>query len=259
MLNYLKTGLTKPKNSYVGLNMNRKQSLGYYLILILIMFIPLFQSVFPLFTQLNDDSAEIASNIPNFTVEGNSLESDSESYIHVTDTFTFFFDPHDSITEDLISEENIDMDSGPVGIALMKDNLSININGSSQSIPYEQLGSFDQAFIQDIFYQISDSSFIAILIFSVILFLSLILIYLFEFLPIAIFAYAFSMFSKLQLTFGKTVKIVLLASTLPVVIFSILNLFGIITAFDFELRMIFTLILFYLSISELKNNITNDS
>lgn len=251
LASYIKTALFNPKNIYQAKNMDKGQSIGYFIFIVLIIFISLLGIIFPVFTQLSDDSQEIADQIPEFTVENGQLETSEDSYIHLTDSFTFFFDPSDEISQRTI-EQNLSLQSSPIALGILTDEIYFNFNGNEQSISYDQFGNFDDNSIRELFNQFSSFSIVSILIVLAILFLLTSFVFLWEFIPIVIFAYMIALFSRNRIRFFDSAKMVAVAITLPTLLFSIINLFGIVIPFQYELRFIFTLILFGVTLHEMK-------
>lgn len=252
---YIKSALFNPKNIYQAKNMNKRQSIRYFLFIVLIIFVSLLGMIFPVFTQLSDDSQEIAEQIPEFTVENGQLETSGDSYIHLTNSFTFFFDPDDEISQRTI-EQNINLQSSPIALGILTDEIYFNFNGDEQSISYEQFGDFDDNLVRELFNQFSNFSIVTILIVVAILFLLTAFVFLWEFIPIVIFAYMIALFARERIRFLDTAKITAVATTLPTLLFSIINLFGVIIPFQYELRFIFTLILFGVTLHEMKKQKT---
>jgi len=251
LLSHIKTALLNPKDIYKSKNMNKRKSIGYFFFIILIIFISLLGMIFPIFTQLSDDSQEITERLPEFTVENGQLETSEDSYIHSTDSFLFFFDPNNEIDQSSI-EQNFSLQSTPIAFGVLDDRIYLNVNGNEQNFSYNQTGDFDDTLVRGVFEQFSNFSTLSILIVLAIMFLLTTFSYLWEFIPLVIFAYMIALFARYRLRFLDTAKIAIVATTLPTLLLSIINLVGINIPYQYELRFVFTLILFGVTLHEMK-------
>jgi len=253
LLSHIKTALFNPKDIYKSKNMNRRKSIGYFFIIVLIVFISLLGMIFPIFTQLSEDSQEITERLPEFTVENGELETSEDSYIHLTDSFTFFFDSNNEIEQSTI-EQNLNLQAAPIAFGVLNDRIYLNINGNEQNFSYDQIGDFDDDLVREVFEQFSNFSILSILIVLAIMFLLTIFTYLWEFIPIVIFVYMIALFANHRLRFLDSAKVAIVATTLPTLLLSIMSLVGINVPYQYELRLIFTLILFGVTLHEMKQS-----
>ena len=76
-----------------------------------------------------------------------------------------------------------------------------------------------------------------------------------QLIPITLFANLISVFRRTRLTFFQNAKISLLASMGPFILMAILNAFQLQIHYQFEIILAASILLFYISITEMKNRI----
>ena len=94
------------------------------------------------------------------------------------------------------------------------------------------------------------TGFILVIAFILMLLLSLFLTLLFNFLY-TVFANLVTALTRRRLPFSDVFKMTLFASTLPTIIFTLFNLFGLRIAYQTELSLIVTVYLYYLALRTL--------
>lgn len=253
MVDYIKNLVKKPTEIYTARNMKNKH---YFLFILFMGFTLTFFSVFELKEDLNNlkgDYQEIQNSIPDFKVVDSQLESDVESYVYQTDNLVFYFDSEDTIDNQLI-DKNMQKQFAPMSLGLKKDAIYLNIIGQSQSFKYSDLGMTTEELKSFISLNKFSSPLFYVLFFIILLVFNLIL-YLMQLFSISIFANVISFVRKTRLTFFQNAKIALLASMIPFLVIQLLTAFNLTIAYQYELVMVASLILFYLTIDEFKKRL----
>lgn len=253
MLTYIKKLFKNPREIYTARNMKNK---NYFLIILSMVILLTFLSAFNVkeeFDKLSEDYQEIEESIPEYQLVNNQLESDQEGFIYQTDSLVFYFDPQDKIDTQLI-DKNMEKQSAPISAALQKNKIYLNILGQNQSLTYSD---FDLT-SKDLKAIIGLENFSAPIYFIIILFVLFffnLLLYLIQLFSISVFANFVSFIQGSKLKFTQNAKIAVVASIIPFLTMAILNAFNFSIAYQFEITIASSLILFYLTISEFKKRL----
>jgi hypothetical protein len=258
MLTYIKTAFTKPKEIYIGRNMKNRYFFSLLLLLSLTLtFLSIFEFI-PIARNIGNDVNEIRDSIPEFELIDNNLESATESYIYQTDSMIFYFDPDDNISTDTI-DSNADTTSAPVSLGILDDQLYLNLMSQSYSLEYADLNNFTTADLQGLINSFGNVSNSYIVFFIVFLFIFNLILFITQFFPIALFANIISIYRQTTLRFFQSAKMALLAIMSPTVIVYAINAFLFPVRFQFEIILVASLVLYYMSISEMKKRIIEQS
>lgn len=254
MLQYLKVALFEPKESYIARNMKGSHFVFYYALLVLFLSISLIGTLFPIFQAVNQDGQEIAEVIPEFSVQNGELLTDEESFVYQTDTILFFFDSNGSITSETV-HRNIERLPAVIGIGMLQNELYLTIDGQSQSLSYNQFGrtgAINQQTLRALFGEIGVLTPFMIGVVLVALYIGTFFNSLIEMLILALFANIISTLMQSRLRFIQNARVVLVASTLPTLLLAFTSIAQLSNPYQFEMRTVFSLVLFGLSISEMK-------
>lgn len=253
-MHYIKLACTNPKKIYQARNMKKRSLFFYYAFLILLLTLSVFGELLPIFHSLESDGQIIAEEIPSFNIEENQLHSEEDSFVYQTESVLFFFDPDQEIDEETI-EENIQRLPATLGIGLLNDRFVLNFDGVSQDLSYTQLTRFTEFTPKTFRLILSDlglfSPIVLIAIF-VSLYIATFITAFMDILLLTLFANILAGLMRSSLRFFQTVRMTVLAATLPILLLSLVSILQFSPAYPYELRMIFTLILFGLSIIEMK-------
>lgn len=217
----------------------RRQPFGkvvlYLLFLSFITAIPFATQVWQAFQNLQTDTQEIASKIPDFTIENGRLTTaeGTEGFIYQTDSIIFTFDPEGKRkAEDIAKDQlgnflSVGLLPDKLVIATPSTNLSTQLLGSNQlELKYSQgLTSLDGAHIRD---YLSESQIPWwILALSLLVSLYPAFINLLMTLLISAFGGVIMIgFRRVNLSYFETLKILIFSATLPVFIGAIISLFA---------------------------------
>lgn len=254
MINYIKTVFTKPKEIYTGRNMKNSH---FFLLLLLLTLVLTFLSIFeflPIARNMHSDLTEIKDSIPEFELVENNLDSEDESYIYQTDNMIFYFDPQDKITTDTI-DSNANTVTAPVSIGILDDQMYLNVIGQDYSLQYSNLDNFTTKDLENLIYDFGSVSTSLILLFLLFLLIFNFILFVSYFFPIALFANIISIYRRTRLRFFQSAKISLLAMIGPTLIVYIINAFLFPVRFQFEIIMGAALVIYYMSITEMKYRI----
>lgn len=249
MKEYILIGFRNPKKLVSAKNMTRKQVLAYFALLTLILTFSMTSLLTNVMTNLRQDGSEIAETIPPFTVENNQLNTaeDQESYVHQTNSFLFFFDPNGNIQTEEI-DSNLDRLNVPIGIGLMQDEFYLNVTGRTIPVSYEQLDGVDQDTFVQLLSQIGRLSPLVILLVFIIAYFASGLVLLYEWLIIALFTNILVTLLRIKSPFRKNARMALVSLSIPTLALSIIEAFGYIVPFAFELKLGFTIYFLYTSL-----------
>lgn len=253
LINYIKSLFKEPTEIYTARNMKN----SHYFLFILSMGILLtLSSLFrikPEFDAISKDYEEIVTALPDVDLVEGQLESTTGSYIYQTDTLVFYFDPENKIETKLI-DKNMKVQTAPISIGLMDQEIYINMLDVSQSYTYSDLNLTTESlqalislntFYQPLFYLVT----------LLVTFLFNLFLYSTQLLSISIFANLISVIGKTGLKFFQNAKIALLASIIPFSVFAVINALQITVSYQYEIISITSLVLFYLSINEFKKRL----
>lgn len=258
MISYIKTVFTKPKEIYTARNMKN----SHYFLLVLIIGIALTLlstfEIIPIATQFSDDFEEVKESIPEFNLVDGELESDTDSFIYQTNSIVFYFDSEDKMDTETI-DSNMNIHTAPISLGLLNDRVYFNAVGTSYSFIYADFPNLTAAELNTLIQEMGNFSTGMYFILILVLFLLNMFLYITQLIPITLFANIISVFRRTRLNFFQNAKIALLASMGPFLIMYILNAFQLQIYSQFEIILVTSLILFYMSITEMKKRIRKNT
>lgn len=248
MRDYIKLGFLNPTEISRARHMTRKQVLGYFALLALLITLSMSTIITGLISNLRDDGAEISEKVPSFEITDSKIVTDEgqESYIHQTDSFLFFFDPNGEIEEEEITT-NLNRLNVPVGIALLEDSFQLYVIGQNLPLSYDQIDGFDRAGLLDIFQQIGSFSPLVLFFIFIVAFLASSFSLIYRWLLIALMTNIVSTLLRLRFPFKKNARVALVSLTIPVLGLALVEAFGIFIPYSFELTIAFALFFIYSS------------
>lgn len=252
MFHYIRTAVLNPKELYIVRNMKGRRFFSYYTFLVLILTFSLLGGLIPLLQQVNEDSREIATHIPEFVIENSSLQTDEESFVYQTNTILFFFDPDAKIAIDTIDQNTARL-SASIAIGLLEHELYLNFDGIGRSLSYNQLDGVNQNFLRSLFEEFSSFSFLTLLMLFAASYIGVFLQTIMEMILLFLFANIISILLQSKLRFAQSARIAMVASTLPILLLGITSIAQFNNPYHYEMRIVFSLILFGLSVTEMKN------
>lgn len=138
-----------------------------------------------------------------------------------------------------------------IGFSLLEKNLYLSIPFYPMEIPYSQLNGFNDVTMKEIILNMQDTNPLILLLTFVLLWISsVILIVIYNFLY-TVFGNLVAAITRKPIRFKETWKVVLFASTLPTVLFALLNAFNIQPLFQIEIQSIITVFFYYKAIKKL--------
>lgn len=249
---YLKIGFVNPREVIKARKMSRKQMLGYFALLALLITLSMTAVLTSVMTNLRDDGQEIAENIPAFEIENSEFVTDNqESYIHQTNTFLFFFDPNGEISLEEV-ESNVERLSVPVGVALLEDGFYLNVTGRTLPLPYDQLEGFNQESLVRLFQQLGTFSPLVLLFTFIVGFIASSFSLAYEWLIVALFANIIATLQRIRSPFRKNARVALVSLSIPTLVISVIEAFGYFVPLAFELKLAFSIYFIYTSFKSLR-------
>lgn len=240
--------LSKPEQLTAAATLKKGKVFLYFLFIAFISAIPAFLQSYQLLTDFNRDGQTIISEMPEFSIKNGEFITDEpiDSFSKKTHSINFVFDPEGTKPE---LEE--DLSENLVGIGFLKDGLHFNNASQPISLTYQQMDGLSKEFFVNILASMQRmTGFILVIAFILMLLLSLFLTLLFNFLY-TVFANLVTALTRRRLPFSDVFKMTLFASTLPTIIFTLFNLFGLRIAYQTELSLIVTVYLYYLALRTL--------
>lgn len=138
-----------------------------------------------------------------------------------------------------------------IGFSLLEKNLYLSIPFYPMEIPYSQLNGLNDVTMKEIILNMQDTNPLILLLTFVLLWISsIILIVIYNFLY-TVFGNLVAAITRKPIRFKETWKVVLFASTLPTVLFALLNAFNIQPLFQIEIQSIITVFFYYKAIKKL--------
>ncbi|MFL2106266.1 DUF1189 domain-containing protein [Desemzia sp. FAM 23991] len=245
-----KASLSRPEQLIQARNLKTGKIILYFIFLSFILTIPSWVQTNQLLTDFIQDGQEVAQNIPDFEIENNQITpaEDAESFIYQTNSIIFAFDPSGNITSSDIDKR---VSGNTLGISLLEDGLYLSIPLYPIQFPYSQLNGMDQDTFKDVILGLQTvNPFVLGITFVLLWVSSLILALIYNFLY-TVFGNLIATITRKPLRFSETWKVVLVASTLPTILFTVLNLFNIHPLFQLEVQLGVTIYFYYLSIKSI--------
>lgn len=138
-----------------------------------------------------------------------------------------------------------------IGFSLLEKNLYLSIPFYPMEIPYSQLNGLNDVTMKEIILNMQDTNPLILLLTFILLWISsVILIVIYNFLY-TVFGNLVAAITRKPIRFKETWKVVLFASTLPTVLFALLNAFNIQPLFQIEIQSIITVFFYYKAIKKL--------
>lgn len=219
----------------------------YFIFLSFILTIPSWVQTNQLLTDFIQDGQEVAQRIPDFEIENGQIApaENAESFIYQTDSIIFTFEPSGTLTSSDVDDR---ITGDTLGISLLEDGLYLSIPLYPIQVSYSQLEGMNQDTFKDVILGLQSVNPIVLVITFLLLWVSsLILALIYNFLY-TVFGNLVATITRKPLRFGETWKVVLFASTLPTIFFTLLNLFDIHPLFQLEVQLGITVYFYYLSL-----------
>lgn len=250
LITLFKHAMTRPDKLMEARKLKTSRIVLYFLFISFILSIPSWVQTTTLLNEFVQDGQEIAEHIPEFKVENDQLVpgENAESFIYQTDSVIFAFDPSGEVTP---SEMERRVVGDTIGVSLLEKGLYLNIPFYPIQLSYSQLNGLNANMFKEVILSVQQINPVVLLITFLILWVSsLILAVIYNFIY-TVFGNLVAAITRKQMRFGETWKIVLFASTLPTLFFSVLNSFAIHPVFQFEIQVGITLYFYYLALKSL--------
>lgn len=207
--------------------------IGHIFLVSFIFALPLSFQAFQLFQEIQNDGKQIAQQIPDFTIKNNQLtvEGATKGFIYQTDSIIFTFDPEGKRTPEALSK---DLLGNFLSVGLLKDQAVLalpdtenvtTILGSNQlKVPYSnsKIQHLTGENLRERILQNQLPLWLLPLILLVALYPSFITV-IFSLLIATLFANMFGRFRGLKQSFLENFKIMVMASTLPIILATIVS------------------------------------
>lgn len=218
-----------------------KRMLVYALLISGIAAIPNFMDTLKVFDLLETNASSIVNQIPDYQVtDGNMVvNDDQEAFIFETDLMTYAFDPNDEIASQ-------DVTSGQAKLITVEnntDNLTLSFLGQPIALTYDQLGeSADSEGMKGIIQSMTTLTWAYYPIIFIIVTLSSLLNIIIAGLLIALVIGMLPDSTRLRLTFKMRFSLALASLTMPLMVITVFNLFGMYIVYQLEIMYVFALI-----------------
>lgn len=231
-----KQALFQPRSLFPSINITKKKSFWYFLLLSLLLLISPLATTYKTVVNLQKELDSVVEKMPDFSIENGELEaheSKNNSFIYQNDFVLLAFDAADKMTpEDFKSS----LKGQQIGFALLKQQFVISSADNSlfasifenQKLTYKYSAIDTTDWNKEMFNSVSLSTkqkVLATFIFLILLFIPTIFNFGL-FLVIGTFiAHVFARAKIMGLNFGKSFKLFLVASTLPLVFSVVVSIF----------------------------------
>lgn len=245
----IKDSFIHPEKIGRAKEMSKGKTVLYLMFLTLIMLLPLSFEVSNILQHLHQDGTAIAEKIPDFEIKDGTLTvpEKMKSYVQNTSTLSFFFDPNGELTKEDI-DRAIEQSDSFIGVGMLQKELYLNASLYYFSFNYTDFSSpLTPVQVKAPFKAMGKLGIAGSVLFALMLFLLVFVNLLVEMLLFTLFANIFGSFWGVRQRFGETWKMIVVASTLPTVFFSILQLLGLNPFFQLEAKGFIILILFFMA------------
>lgn len=238
----------KIERTLPALTMKLGKKIAYLALLSLVTTAALFVNILPVMELIENNGEQVAQSIPAFEMEdGQITQSESEGFVNKTDLITFAFDPNDKIS----AQEMQSIEQKPkLIIHAQKDHVTIGALNQDYQVAYQDLGSQGQALTQAnsqaLIRQLTQISGLTLVLLFASLYLSSFFYLAFLALIISFIAQILSLGTTLKLNFAHHFNLGLFSMTQPLVVFSLVNLLGIMIPFQSELIILLALLRFWI-------------
>lgn len=226
----------------------------YLLLLGLIFSLGIFGSFARQLYDVSNDVQELNEVLPSFSIQEGQLQTEDpevNSLIYQSDTFLFFFDPNEEMNQEVVDSNSARLNV-PISVALLKDEAYVTSDFSQYALPYNESVNFDyqEGSLESIvsWQNLALVSIMALALYFILAFLNVVITSLIS----SVFALLIARIMQVPLSFMDTWKSLTSAMTLPIIIFSVLNLFGIIIPFQTNIMGFLTILLFVFALHNYK-------
>lgn len=246
-----KASFSAPEDLTEARQLSKSKLVIYFLFLAFVMTIPFYFQLNQIVGNLKADGKDIAETIPDFSISDGKIipGENAESYIYQTDSLVFTFEPTGKLSQEDVQSKV--RSSSALLVSLLKDGMYFSIADTPMKIPYTRLNDTDQTFFTNLFLTVGSFSWGIVLLIAVLLVLLLFVASLFYNLLYTVFANLLSAISRRPLSFWDNWRIVLFASTIPTIIFAVLNSFGVFNPFQLEIKLVLTLFFYNLAVKKI--------
>lgn len=245
LVNLFFASLSKPEKLINAISLKKGKIFLYILLLAFISALPSFATSYQILKEFNQDGQTIVHKVPEFEVKDAKFvpKENVKSFTEKTDSIVFVYNPEGTLSdvEDTLNERLL-------GIGLLKDGLYFANPSRPIHLTFQQLDGATNTVFTDILSSLKQLSVFIIVFSFIVLFFSSFLTTLLYNLFYAIFANLVTALTRRKIPFGKVWTIVLFASTLPTLVFTIFNLCGLQINLQMEFTAIIAVYLYYLAI-----------
>lgn len=217
-----------------------KRMFAYTLLLVSLASIPNFLDTLQVFDLLASNGQSVANQIPAYEIaDGKMTASGTEPFIFKTDLMTYAYDPDNQITTDQVTSGNGSL----ITLENNTDNVTLTIMGQAMAFTYDQLAdSASSEGLKAIVIAMTTLS----LAYYPLVFIMVVLGNLFNILlaaiMIAIIIGLLPDAIRLRLKFKMRLHLAIVAITMPLIVITVCNLFGLYAIYQLELMYLFALV-----------------
>ncbi|AMB94603.1 DUF1189 domain-containing protein [Aerococcus sanguinicola] len=238
----------KIERTIPALTMKLGKKIAYLALLTLVSAAALFANIFPVLELIEDNGEQVAQSIPAFQVkDGEISQSESDGFVNKTDLITFAYDPKNQISDQEM--QNIEKKPKLV-IHAQKDQVTIAALNQNYQLPYQDLAGqgkdLNQANSQALIRQLTQVTGLTMVLLFASLYISSFFYVAFLALMISLIAQILKLGRPLHLNFADRFNLGLFSMTQSLVVFSLLNLLGLMVPFQSELIILLALFRFWI-------------
>jgi len=250
VVSLIKESFIDPKKLLHAKQLKKKPTFLLFFLLSLVLSIPLFTQSLPLLQQLGTDAQAVSQKIPAFIITNNELVLDEpmeKGFIYKTDSVMLTFD-----LENPYSDEDLERTSKNIMLHLVfsQNEFILYAGGIPLAVPYSQADGMTDKFYKDLLGDFTKSQILSALILFLFCFIVSSIEIALNLLIISLFANVLSSIVQKRQSFSENWKMALIAISIPVLFFAILNSLGFVPYFQEEIIAALALFYYYKAVKD---------
>ncbi|UJF14896.1 DUF1189 domain-containing protein [Jeotgalibaca sp. MA1X17-3] len=212
-----------PSHLWKATELKRKKTVYLFLLTSLIVGIPFFISNMNAVATIEKDISRVTTKIPAFVIEDGTVNVKDpleKALVVRTDSLNFIFDIHNQYDE---LEKEKDVENTILNLLFTEDSFTLLTNQVPINIPYENADGFTDEFFTSLLSRFSTKNTITVITMIVLSFLSGMFEAAIRLLLFTIIGNLVSALFRIRLPFSVNWKIMMVASFVPTILFSLLN------------------------------------
>lgn len=256
LLRLITTTFFHPSEIWKAIELNKRKTTFLFLLICFFVSIPYFISGLSQFSLMANDMERIESHLPAFIIEDGQIifeEPLDKAIVAKTDFVNLIIDTNDQYEDRL---EQKDIQNTPINLLFSKEHVSFYATGIPITFAYTDLNGLTDNFLRTILLQFSNTTVVLILTMIVFSFITGTFEAEFHLFYFTLLANLLSAFMKVRLPFSINWKMIMLASAVPFLLFSVMNSFSIQPGGQTYILLTIVLYMYYKGVKSYLKNIT---